>query len=83
MTFKEKVLSLVRDIPQGETRTYKDIAIQAGIPRGARAVARIMKANYDLSIPCHRVIRTDGQIGGYNRGCSEVKRALLEKEGAL
>lgn len=63
--------------------TYKQVATKAGSPGASRAVGSIMKANYNTSVPCHRVIRSDGIIGEYNRGGPDAKRALLQKEGAL
>ena len=81
MSFKEKVLEIVSKIPKGETRTYKEIAIQAGSPNAFRAVGNILKKNYDPKIPCHRVMRSDGAAGGYNRGTKEKER-ILEKEFA-
>jgi len=60
--------------------TYKQVATKAGNPRAARAVGSIMRANYDPDIPCHRVIRSDGSIGGYNRGGSRQKERLLRSE---
>lgn len=81
--FGERVRAVVRAIPAGTTCTYREVAARAGNPRAARAVARIMAANYDAHIPCHRVIRSDGTLGGYNRGGTEVKRAILLREGAL
>ena len=80
--FHSKVLSIVRKIPKGETLTYKEVAQRAGNPRAFRAVGNILNKNHDPSIPCHRVIRSDGKIGGYNRGARQ-KTALLKKEGAL
>jgi methylated-DNA-[protein]-cysteine S-methyltransferase len=68
-------------IPKGETRSYGQVAAAAGIPGAARAVGTCMKENYDSSVPCHRVIRSDGTLGEYNRGGPVVKRALLEAEG--
>ena len=82
-TFTDKVRKVVADIPKGETMTYKEVAEKAGNPKAARAVARIMAANYDPKIPCHRVIRTDGSLGGYNRGGIVVKKRLLSNENAL
>lgn len=82
-TFKEKVLDVVRKIPRGKTMTYKQVAARAGSPNAARAVGSIMKANYDTTVHCHRVIRSDGIIGEYNRGGREAKTALLKKEGAI
>jgi methylated-DNA-[protein]-cysteine S-methyltransferase len=82
-TFKEKVLDIVSKIPKGKVMTYKEVATKAGSPNGARAVGTLMKANFNLKVPCHRVIRSDGKIGDYNRGGPDAKRALLKKEGAL
>lgn len=81
-SFTERVRAVVKNIPTGSVMTYKDVAIAAGNPRAARAVANIMAKNYDPAVPCHRVIRTDGQLGGYNRGGTSKKRALLIAEGA-
>jgi len=81
--FAEKVRSVVRDIPRGTVMTYKEVAIAAGNPKAARAVANTMAKNYDKDIPCHRVIRTDGTLGGYNRGGDTVKKQLLIDEGAV
>ena len=79
-TFAERVREIVRTIPKDTTASYKEVAAQAGSPRGARAVARIMAQNFDPAIPCHRVIRSDGALGGYNRGGEKRKRAILESE---
>lgn len=79
-SFSERVKSVVRAIPRGKTVSYKEVATSAGNPKAARAVARIMSSNYDVSIPCHRVICSDGRIGGYNRGGEPQKRELLYKE---
>jgi O-6-methylguanine DNA methyltransferase len=82
-TFSDRVRDIVRKIPKGKTMTYGQVAALAGTPGGARAVGNIMHGNYDLTVPCHRVIRSDGKIGCYNRGGEEAKRALLKKEGAI
>jgi methylated-DNA-[protein]-cysteine S-methyltransferase len=82
-TFKENVLKIVAGIPKGKTMTYKQVAEKAGSPNAARAVGGIMKQNYLPSVPCHRVIRSDGVIGDYNRGGRNKKRELLKSEGAL
>ena len=79
---KQKVLKIVSQIPKGKTLTYKQVAQKAGQPRAYRAVGNILNKNHDSSIPCHRVIRSDGKIGGYNRG-SKKKKQLLNKEGAI
>ncbi len=81
--FAEKVRAIVKKIPKGKTMTYGTVAKLAGSPRAGRAVGTIMAHNYDPKIPCHRVIRSDGKIGAYNRGGEKVKRALLVKEGAI
>lgn len=82
-TFTEKVRNVVRNITKGSTMTYQEVAIAAGNAKSARVVANIMSKNFDEAVPCHRVIRTDGTIGGYNRGGVEVKRRLLESEGVV
>lgn len=83
VTFTEKVKKIVAGIPEGKTLTYKQVAEKAGSPNASRAVGSIMKANYDTKIPCHRVIRSDGIIGEYNRGGSAEKMRKLRAEGAL
>lgn len=82
-TFRERVLAIVRSIPKGKVMSYQGVARVAGSLRASRAVGSIMKHNYDPTVPCHRVIRSDGSVGEYNRGGSAKKRALLKKEGAL
>ncbi len=82
-TFTDKVRDIVRKIPRGKTMTYKEVAVKAGNPGAARVVGSVMKANYDPQIPCHRVIRSDGKIGDYNRGGSTAKLKLLKEEGAI
>ncbi|HNV96715.1 MAG TPA: MGMT family protein [bacterium] len=78
--FSEEVYKIVSKIPKGEVMTYKEVAIAVGKPRAYRAVGNILNKNYDPKIPCHRVIRSDGKIGGYNRG--EMKKIeILRKEG--
>lgn len=81
--FKEKVLKVVRNIPSGETMTYGEVAEAAGRPGAARAVGNIMSRNYNPGVPCHRVILSDGRLGGYNRGGSLAKKKLLENEHSL
>lgn len=75
--------AVVRKIPRGKTMTYAQVAARAGNKGAARAVGTLMAKNYDPKIPCHRVIRSDGKIGNYNRGGIAKKRALLKKEGAI
>lgn len=78
-TFSEKIYKVVKGIPKGETLTYGQVAVLAGRPGAARAVGTILSKNYDPNIPCHRVIRADGKLGGYNRGV-EKKAKILESE---
>lgn len=82
-TFTEKVRDVVREIPRGKTMTYGQVAAKAGNAKAGRIVGSVMKANYDPEIPCHRVIRSDGKIGDYNRGGSAAKRKLLIQEKAI
>jgi len=79
LTFTQKVLQIVKNIPRGQTLSYKQVAVLAGRPKAYRAVGNILNKNFDPKIPCHRVIRSDGQLGGYNRG-PELKQNLLAKE---
>jgi len=80
-SFSDKVRDVVRKIPKGSVMTYAEVARRAGNPKAYRAVANTMAANYDTTVPCHRVIRTDGGLGGYNRGGIEAKRKILKSEG--
>ncbi len=78
--FDQKVLMKVLEIPWGETRSYKWLANAVGKPTSVRQVARVLSRNpYPIIIPCHRVIRSDGSIGGYILG-SNIKRFLLDLE---
>ena len=80
--FEVKVWKEISKIPYGETRTYKDLAIAIGKPDSARAVANACGKNpYPPIIPCHRVIRTDGKLGGYSgKGGVKTKKKLLKQE---
>ena len=82
MTFKEKVLNVVSKIPKGKVLTYKEVAAKAKSPKAFRAVGNILNKNFNPQIPCHRVIRSDGKTGGYNRG-SDLKKEILEKESEM
>lgn len=78
--FQSKVWKALRDIPFGETRSYKDIAIEIGNPKAYRAVGNANGKNPLLIIvPCHRVIGTGGDMGGFSYGV-QLKRTLLELE---
>ena len=81
--FQVKVWKALKDIPRGEVRTYSEIARQIGHPNSARAVANACAKNpYIPEVPCHRVVRTDGGLGGYSGpGGVDTKRNLLLDEG--
>lgn len=79
LSFREKVLKVVRKIPKGAVKSYKEVAKLAGKPKAHRAVGNILSKNYDKKIPCHRVIRSDGALGGYNRG-RKKKKLILRME---
>ena len=81
--FQKKVWRALEDIPWGETRTYRDIALAAGCPKGFRAVGMANHRNpLPIFIPCHRVVGADGSLTGYAGGL-DLKRRLLELEGTL
>ncbi|HYF10491.1 MAG TPA: MGMT family protein [Candidatus Paceibacterota bacterium] len=80
ISFAERVRAVVKDIPKGKTMTYKEVALKAGSPGAFRAVGNIMSRNQDPKVPCHRVLRSDGKLGGYNGGI-ERKIARLRAEG--
>ena len=81
-SFQIKVWKEIIKIPKGKTKTYKEIAINIGHPNSARAVANACGKNpYPITIPCHRVVRSDGKIGGYSGlgGVTQKKRLLQEE----
>ena len=80
MKIKEKVLAVVAKIPKGKVLTYKEVAHRAGKPKAYRAVGNILNKNHNPKIPCHRVVRSDGKPGGYNRGAT-AKIKILREEG--
>jgi O-6-methylguanine DNA methyltransferase len=82
-TFTDKVKAIVRTIPRGSVLSYKAVAVAAGNPKAARVVANTMARNFDQNVPCHRVIRSDGSVGGYNRGGPAVKKQILIDEDAV
>jgi O-6-methylguanine DNA methyltransferase len=80
--FKEEVFNIVRKIPKGKVLTYKEVAIKVGSPKAYRAVGNILSKNNDPKIPCHRVVRGDGTMGGYNGLLNNRKKVeILKKEG--
>jgi len=79
--FQWNVLKETMNIPLGETRSYKWVAKNIGCPKAVRAVGQALKRNpYPVIIPCHRVIRQDGTLGGYAGGPSDKKARLLALE---
>ncbi|HEY3368705.1 MAG TPA: methylated-DNA--[protein]-cysteine S-methyltransferase [Symbiobacteriaceae bacterium] len=81
--FERKVLAKTREIPRGEVRPYQWLAREAGSPGAVRAVGSAMRKNpIPLLVPCHRVVTATGALGNYSMGGPDVKRRLLEAEGA-
>ena len=81
-TFTEKVYAVVMKIPKGKVLTYQEVAKLAGNVKASRSVGNILNKNHNPKIPCHRVIRSDDKLGGYNRGAKK-KMEILKKEGVL
>jgi len=82
LTFTEQVFKIVATIPKGQVLTYAEVAKKAGRPKAFRAVGNILHKNFNPAIPCHRVVRSNGESGGYNRG-EQKKLELLKQEGVL
>lgn len=78
--FQQKVLEIIRKIPRGKVLTYKKVAQKAKNPRAYRAVGNILNKNKNPKIPCHRVVRSDGEAGGYRKG-TKNKIEMLKREG--
>ncbi|MBN1865427.1 MAG: methylated-DNA--[protein]-cysteine S-methyltransferase [Victivallales bacterium] len=79
--FRRSVLKETMKIPRGSTMTYKSLATAIGKPSAARAVGKALANNpFPIMIPCHRVVASDGTIGGFNGGGISMKLALLEME---
>ena len=83
MNFQDKVYAVVRKIKKGQVLTYKQVAQKIGHPNSSRAVGTVLSKNYAPDVPCHRVIRSDGKIGNYNRGGDRAKLKILRAEGYL
>ena len=83
--FQLKVWSYLKKIPKGKVKTYAQVAKAIGKPKAVRAVANAIGKNpYPPKIPCHRVIRSDGKLGGYSaKGGIKTKKKLLKNEGFL
>lgn len=78
--FEKKVLRIAAKIPLGQVRSYKWVAQKAGRPKAFRAVANALRKNpYTVIIPCHRVVKSSGELGGYSRG-RKMKAGLIKLE---
>ena len=83
--FQKKVWNYLKTIRKGTVKTYKEVAIGINSPKSARAVANAVGKNpFSPKIPCHRVIRSDGSLGGYSgKGGVKTKKLLLKREGII
>jgi methylated-DNA-[protein]-cysteine S-methyltransferase len=81
--FQQKVLEIVRAIPAGSVLTYAEVASRVGSPHASRAVGSVMAKNNDKTVPCHRVIQSDGSVGAYNGLQGKSKQDILEREGVV
>lgn len=77
--FQRKVYNVVKKIPKGEIMTYKGVARLTGSPRAYRAVGNALNKNPFKEVPCHRVIKSNGEIGGFAKGTKEKIRILREE----
>ncbi len=80
--FKKRVYNVVSKIPKGKIMSYKQVAEASGYPKAWRAVGNVLNKNRNPKVPCHRVIKSGGQIGGFAGG-ADKKLALLRKEGVI
>lgn len=78
--FQKKVYSIVKKIPRGQVLSYQEVANRLDKPGAARAVGNVLNHNFDKKVPCHRVIRSDGSVGGYRSG-TKKKIEILINEG--
>ncbi|MEN9405518.1 MAG: Methylated-DNA--protein-cysteine methyltransferase [Candidatus Parcubacteria bacterium] len=78
--FAQEVYLIVSKIPKGKTMTYAEVARKAGKPDASRAVGSILGKNRNKEVPCHRVIRSDGGMGGYAFGGVKKKAEILKRE---
>jgi methylated-DNA-[protein]-cysteine S-methyltransferase len=83
--FQKKVWNYLKTIKKGTVKTYKQVAVAINRPKSARAVANAVGKNpFAPKIPCHRVIRSDGSLGGYSgKGGVKTKKLLLKREGVI
>jgi len=83
MSLDQQVYKKLTEVPQGKVTTYGELANAVGLKNGQRMIGQIMKKNpYPSIIPCHRVVKSDGKVGGYAYG-SDVKTNMLRKEGII
>ena len=80
--FQKKVYNQVKKIPRGKVLSYKEVARLIGLPLAYRAVGNVLNKNPFKTVPCHRIIRSDGKVGGYAKG-TKKKIEILKKEGFL
>lgn len=80
--FQVRVFAIVKKIPRGKVLTYKEVAQKIGSPKAYRAVGNALNKNYNKDVPCHRVINSDGTLGGFRDG-EAAKEKILKKEGYL
>ncbi len=81
MNLEQKVYKKLLEVPKGKVTTYGELAKAVGLKNGQRAIGRIMNKNpYPVVVPCHRVILSDGKVGGYAWG-EKVKTKMLSQEG--
>lgn len=83
MNIDKKIYKKLLEVPKGKITTYGELAKAVGLKNGQRAVGKIMNKNpYPVIIPCHRVVKSDGKIGGYAYG-EEIKSDMLTREGII
>jgi len=81
MSLDQQVYKKLTEVPQGKVTTYGELAKAVGLKNGQRIIGQIMKKNpYPAIIPCHRVVNSDGKVGGYAYGV-DIKTNMLQKEG--
>jgi len=81
LIIEKKIYRKLLQVPSGKITTYKELASSVGLQNGQRVIGQIMKKNpFPVIIPCHRVVRSDGKIGGYAFGM-DIKKSMLSKEG--
>jgi methylated-DNA-[protein]-cysteine S-methyltransferase len=83
LNLDKKIYKKLLEVPKGKITTYGELAKAVGLKNGQRAVGKIMNKNpYPVIIPCHRVVKSDGKVGGYAYG-EEIKSDMLTREGVV